>query len=60
MPQKTSEVLGEAFELGGLAEVPFRVSLRCRAWSGVYLRDHLKLLESLPALRGGLKAEMLF
>ena len=24
MPQKTSEVLGEAFELGGLAEVSFQ------------------------------------
>ena len=38
----TSEVTLRSDELGGLVGNSSEVSLRCRAWNGVHLREHLR------------------
>ena len=46
----TSEVTLRSVRVGWVGGISFRLSLRCRAWSGVHLRDLLRLLESSAAL----------
>ena len=56
MPQKTSEVLGEAFELGGLVEVSFQGVSEVSGMEWCIPQRSSEVIRVLAGIKGGVKS----